>query len=155
MLGVDDPIPVVSLFDESRARVALSSRLDRPLVLYFYPKDYTPGCSAQACSFRDEYQSFVERGAEVIGVSSDDPKSHAGFSKRLQLPFKLMSDPDGSARNAFGIPKTLGLLPGRATFLIDTTVTIRYVFNSQFAPQKHVAMTLAAIDALKQTTSSG
>lgn len=155
MLAAGDRVPNVTLTDASGTTVALSTLLERPLVLYFYPKDNTPGCSIQACSFRDDYQAFVERGADVIGVSSDDSASHAGFANRLHLPFRLMSDPGGKARGAFGVPKTLGILPGRATFLIDTAGSIRYAFNSQFAPAKHVQMTLAAIDAMKAAAKTG
>lgn len=155
MLAAGDRIPNLTLIDASGAPVALASLLERPLVLYFYPKDNTPGCSIQACSFRDDYQAFVERGAEVVGVSSDGSASHAGFAQKLHLPFRLLSDPGGAARSAFGIPKTLGILPGRATFLIDTSGVIRYAFNSQFAPAKHVEMTLAAIDAMQTAAKTG
>jgi thioredoxin-dependent peroxiredoxin len=144
MLNAADPIPNVTLVDEGGARIPLASLLDRPLVLYFYPKDETPGCTAQACRFRDDYDDFVSAGAQVIGVSSDDAQSHARFREKYRLPFRLMSDPDGTARSAFGIPKTLGLLPGRATFVIADGAIV-YAFNSQFAPAQHVQKALAAL----------
>lgn len=144
MLTAGDSVPNVMLVDERGAHVPLASLLDRPLVLYFYPKDDTPGCSAEACRFRDDYEDFVAAGAEVIGVSSDDAQSHARFREKYRLPFRLMSDPDGSGRTAFGIPKTFGVLPGRATFVIAGG-TIVYAFNSQFAPRQHVKRALSAL----------
>ena len=145
MLTRGDHIPGVSLVNADGAQVLLGSLIDRPTVLFFYPKDNTPGCTVEVCSFRDDYQAFVEAGADVIGVSSDDAHSHARFRERHHLPFRLMSDPGGEARRAFGVPKTLGIIPGRATFVIDRDGTILYAFNSQFAPEKHVANALAAL----------
>jgi len=144
MLGAGDRIPEVTLQGRD-GPVPLSSLLGKRLVLFFYPKDDTPGCTAEACSFRDEYQAFVDAGAEVIGVSSDDGASHAAFAGRHRLPFPLLSDPGEIARNAFGIPRTLGLLPGRATFVIDADGTVLHAFNSQFAPTKHVAEALTIL----------
>ncbi|HTX57874.1 MAG TPA: peroxiredoxin [Candidatus Acidoferrales bacterium] len=145
MLARGDRIPDVTFVDTSGERVALTALVDRPIVLYFYPKDDTPGCSAEACRFRDQYEAFVAAGADVIGVSSDDPKSHARFREKYQLPFRLMSDPGGAARKAFGVPSTLGILPGRATFVIARDGKIIYTFNSQFTPDRHVANALAAL----------
>jgi len=138
-------IPDVTLIDANGAKIALSSLVDRPIVLYFYPKDDTPGCATEACRFRDEYEAFLAAGADVIGVSSDDPKSHARFREKYKLPFRLMSDPGGAARKAFGVPSTLGILPGRATFLIARDGKILYSFNSQFTPDRHVSNALAAL----------
>jgi thioredoxin-dependent peroxiredoxin len=146
MLKNGDRIPEITLVDEGGANVALSTLLTRPLVLYFYPKDDTPGCSAEACRFRDDYEDFLTAGAEVIGVSSDDARTHARFREKYRLPFRLMSDPDGTARAAFGIPKTLGILPGRATFVLAGGY-VAYAFNSQFAPEQHVKRALAALRA--------
>ena len=152
MLKAGERAPEVTLVDDAAARVALHTLLDRPLVLYFYPKDDTPGCTAEACAFRDAYESFTDAGADVIGVSSDSGNAHATFKARHHLPFRLMSDPDGSARNAFGVPKTFGIIPGRATFVIDRDGTIRYAFNSQFMATAHVAN---ALKAITPSTSSG
>lgn len=145
MLSRGARIPEVALIDATGAKVALSSLIDRPLVLYFYPKDDTPGCSSEACRFRDEYEAFLAAGADVIGVSSDDPKSHARFREKYNLPFRLMSDPGGAARKAFGVPNTLGILPGRATFVINHDGKVLYSFNSQFLPQRHVSNALVAL----------
>jgi peroxiredoxin Q/BCP len=145
MLNRGDHIPDVPLVNADGSTVLLGSLIDRPLVLFFYPKDNTPGCTAEVCAFRDDYQAFVEAGADVIGVSSDDNQSHANFRERHRLPYRLMSDPGGAARKAFGIPKTLGVLPGRATFVINRQGTILYAFNSQFAPERHVKNALEAL----------
>lgn len=145
MLSRGARIPDVMLVGADGTKVALPSLIDRPIVLYFYPKDDTPGCSSEACRFRDEYEAFLAAGADVIGVSSDDGRSHARFRQKYSLPFRLMSDPDGSARKAFGIPNTLGILPGRATFVINREGKILYSFSSQFLPQRHVSNALAAL----------
>ena len=104
MLQAGDQAPDVALVDESGARTTLHALLDRPVVLYFYPKDDTPGCTAEACAFRDAYESFTDAGADVVGVSSDSQHAHAAFKARHRIPFRLMSDPDANARTAFGVP---------------------------------------------------
>ena len=145
MLNRGGRVPDVMLVDADGNPVALSMLTGRPLVLFFYPKDDTPGCTMEACSFRDAYQSFVDAGAEVIGVSSDSADSHARFRGKHRLPYRLFSDPGGRARRAFGVPKTLGILPGRATFVIGADGAILYAFNSQFQPERHVANALQAL----------
>jgi len=145
MLSEGMPAPDVTLRDSGGNAVPLASFRGKPLVLFFYPKDNTPGCTVEACAFRDSYQDFVDAGASVIGVSSDNAQSHERFTAKHSLPFPLLSDPGGSARKAFDIPKTFGILPGRATFVIDPSGTIRYAFNSQFSPDKHVANALSAL----------
>jgi peroxiredoxin Q/BCP len=152
MLQPGDIIPEVHFTDENGQRIELAGLLDRPLVLFFYPKDNTPGCTMEACSFRDRYAAFLGVGAAVVGVSSDDKGSHARFRERHQLPFRLITDPDGNARRVFDIPKTWGILPGRATFVIDPDRRILTSFNSQFAPETHVAKALAALTKASQTT---
>ncbi len=103
----------------------------KPVVIYFYPKDDTPGCTTQACSFRDQYEDFMDLGAEIIGVSSDSVASHQKFAKRYKLPFLLLSDSDKKLRKLFGVPSDLlGLLPGRATYVADKNGVIQLVFNS-------------------------
>ena len=118
----------------------------RSVVLFFYPKDDSPICTKEACSFRDSYERFVDAGAEVIGVSSDSTDSHQQFAKRHRLPFQLISDANGSLRKAFGVPKVVGLLPGRTTYVIDKQGVVRLVFSAQFASDEHVDR---AIEALK------
>lgn len=102
----------------------------KPVVIYFYPKDDTPGCTQQACSFRDKYEDFTELGADVIGVSGDTTASHERFASKYQLPFTLLSDSDKKLRNLFGVPTALfGLIPGRVTYVIDEKGDIRFIFD--------------------------
>ena len=106
----------------------------KPVVFYFYPKDNTPGCTAQACSFRDQYEDFTDLGAEVIGISSDSSSSHEKFAKKYRLPFRLLSDNDKKIRTLFGVkPNLFGLLPGRVTYVVDSNGIIRLVFDSVVA----------------------
>ena len=143
MLEVGQSAPDIALQDAGGKTVHLSQfHGKKAVVLYFYPKDNTPGCTAQACAFRDAYEDFKAVGAEVIGISSDSEASHEDFAAQNQLPFLLLSDPDGQARQAFGVPKTLGLLPGRVTFVIDRAGIIRYTFNSQLRATTHVEKAL-------------
>lgn len=118
---------------------------DRVLVLYFYPKDDTPGCTVQACTFRDSYEDFTEAGATVVGISSDPPASHEAFAQKHALPFLLLSDPDESARKALGVKSTFGLLPGRETFVVDRQGVIRYRFSSQIRAKEHVKRALEQV----------
>ncbi len=117
----------------------------KSVVLYFYPKDNTPGCTAQACSFRDQYEDFIDLGAEVIGISSDSVASHQKFTKQYKLPFILLSDANKKIRKLFGVPTGMfGLLPGRVTYVINKEGIITMVFDSMLAT-KHIAKALEAI----------
>ena len=119
----------------------------KPVVIYFYPKDNTPGCTAQACSFRDQYEDFTDLGAEVIGISGDTVASHEKFAKRYKLPFLLLSDNSGKLRKLFGVKTNLlGLIPGRVTYVADKTGTIQLIFDSMMAT-KHIPK---ALDFLKK-----
>lgn len=122
----------------------------KPLVIYFYPKDNTPGCTTQACSFRDQYEDFKDLGAEVIGISSDSIASHQKFTQQFKLPFILLSDSDKRIRTLFGVPSSLfGLIPGRVTYVADKDGTIIMVFDSMKA-KGHISKALEAISELKQ-----
>ena len=119
-----------------------------PLVIYFYPKDNTPGCTAQACSFRDQYQDFKDLGAEVIGISSDSENSHNSFASKYKLPFILLSDKNQKIRKLFGVPSGLfGLLPGRVTYVANKEGKIVMIFDSMLAT-KHIPKALEAIKKL-------
>ena len=138
-IEIGAPAPDFTLPDAQGKPVKLSDYKGKSaVVLYFYPKDYTPGCTAEACSFRDSYDVFKEAGAEVIGVSSDSSGSHQSFAARFGLPFVLLSDRSGAVRRLYGVPFTFGLLPGRVTYVIDKDGIIRHIFNSQFAATRHV-----------------
>ena len=139
-LQAGDAAPDFTLPAPDGKMVSLSDFRGRSeVVLFFYPKDNTPGCTREACSFRDSYEALYEAGAEVIGISSDSTESHQQFGERFRLPFLLLSDHDDAVRARYGVAKTLGILPGRATFLIDRHGIIRFVFTSQFQPTQHVA----------------
>ncbi len=121
----------------------------KPVVLYFYPKDNTPGCTKEACSFRDSYEVFQKLGAEVVGVSSDTVESHKEFAASHNLPFQLLSDEDDQVRKLYGVPSTLGLLPGRVTYIIDREGIIQQVFNSQLNVGGHIKAAIKTLESLK------
>lgn len=148
-INVGDPVPDASFQNQSGETVSLKSLLGQKIVvLYFYPKDDTPGCTKEACGFRDSYTVFQEAGADVIGVSSDTPTSHQQFANKYQLPFTLLSDTRNQVRKAFGVPLTLGILPGRVTYVIDTSGVVRHIFNSQMNFQGHIDESLKIVQEL-------
>ena len=150
-INIGDPVPDISFQTQSGETVSLKSLLGQKIVvLYFYPKDDTPGCTKEACGFRDSYTVFQEAGAEVIGVSSDTPTSHQQFASKYQLPFNLLSDTRNQARKAFGVPPTLGILPGRVTYVIDTSGVVRHIFNSQMNLQGHIDDSLKIVKAISE-----
>lgn len=146
-LKVGDKIPNFSALDTNGNVFESQSIIGKkPLVIYFYPKDDTPGCTAQACSFRDQYEDFTDLGAEVIGVSSDTVASHQKFAKQYKLPFILLSDSNKKIRNLFGVPSGLfGLLPGRVTYVADKNGTIQLIFDNNLMATKHIPKALASI----------
>ncbi len=147
-IGVGDEAPDFTKVDQKGETIQLSAlRGEKVVVLYFYPKDDTPGCTAEACSFRDSYEDFVDLGAAVIGVSSDSENSHRAFAERHGLPFHLVSDGDGALRKAYGIPKMF-LMPGRSTLVIDKEGVVRHVFDAQIRATKHVDEALEAVRKL-------
>lgn len=145
-LKIGDRTPDFSATTFDGRRVELSDYLgQRGLVLFFYPKDGTPVCTKEACAFRDSYQSFVDAGVEVVGVSGDSDESHRTFAGEHKLSFPLVSDSDGTLRKLFEVPKTLGIFPGRVTYVIDKNGIIRQIFSAQFASDEHVRQALAAV----------
>lgn len=148
-IQVGDLAPDFTLPNQDGSAVTLSHfRGQKAVVLYFYPKDDTPGCTIESCTFRDRYIDIQATGAEVIGVSSDPPNSHRQFAARHSLPFTLVSDEGNKVRNAYGVPSTLGLLPGRVTYIIDLEGKVRHIFNSQFNPKAHVSEAIKALKVL-------
>ncbi len=145
-LKAGEAAPDFTLDDQDGNPVTLSSfRGEKCVVLYFYPKDDTPGCTAESCSFRDHYADFTDAGAEVIGVSDDSVASHRAFKAKHRLPFTLVSDRGGEVRRRYGVPSTFGLLPGRVTFVIDKEGVVRHAFNSQMEATRHVDEALAVL----------
>ena len=148
-LAVGESAPAFSLKDQHGKKVSLADFAGRKnVVVYFYPKDDTPGCTKESCTFRDQYTAFTDIGAEVLGISSDSEQSHLKFAEKYKLPFPLLSDAGGEVRKQFRVPKSLGLLPGRVTFVIDKKGVIRHVFNSQLNPTKHVDEAIGVLKTL-------
>lgn len=146
-IKIGDRIPSFSLKDQNNKLIDIDSFQGKEkLVIFFYPKDESPGCTAQACAFRDAYQDFTDHGATVIGISSDSEESHKKFKDHHQLPFILFSDPDGKIRKLFGVPKSmLGILPGRVTYVTDKDLVVQHIFNSQLKIEKHIEESLEVI----------
>lgn len=147
-LKVGAKVPDFSLKDQHGEWFHLQDYLGKkPLVVFFYPKDYTPGCTKEVCSFRDSYEEFTELGAEVVGISSDSERMHRSFAKQYKLPFLLLADSKGIVRKKFQVEGSfLNLLPGRETFVINTNGRISMSFNSVSA-KNHMKN---ALDALKR-----
>jgi peroxiredoxin Q/BCP len=143
------PAPDFDLVDQSGNKVKLSRfRGASPVVLFFYPKDHTRICTQEACGFRDAYERFRAAGAAVLGISSDSTDSHQSFAKEYNLPYPLLADEGGRVRQRYGVKKTLGLLPGRTTFIIDRNGVIRHVYGSALDANAHVTEALDAITTL-------
>ncbi|NAS11829.1 peroxiredoxin [Poritiphilus flavus] len=145
-LKLGDSIPDFSLKDQNGNWFHLKELIgNKPLVIFFYPKDYTPGCTKEVCDFRDRYEDFQELGAEVVGISSDSEKMHQRFAQSYKLPFTLLSDKGGKVRKLFKVEsKFFNLLPGRETFVVDKSGKLILVFNSINATN-HMPMALKAI----------
>jgi len=144
------PAPDFDLGSDAGERVRLSDLRGKPVVVYFYPKDDTPGCTTQACEFRDDYSRFRERGAVVLGVSPDDQASHVRFKEKYSLPFTLLSDPDRSVAKAYGVwieknmygKKRMGI--NRSTFVIDAEGNVtRAMYGVK--PEGHADQVLEAL----------
>jgi thioredoxin-dependent peroxiredoxin len=149
MIQLGGPAPRFRLQTSDGEYVSLEDfRGNKNVVVYFYPKDFTKGCTAEACEFRDSYEEFKTLGAEVIGISNDTRESHRAFSTEHKLPFILLSDPDGSVRKSYGVKRTLGVVPGRVSFVIDKNGVVRHVFSSQSKATAHVAEALAVLKSL-------
>ena len=150
-LKVGDKAPDFTLPSQMGDNVTLSEFLGKKaIILYFYPKDESPGCTREACSFRDSYDVFTDLGAEVLGVSSQSVESHKSFATHHGLPFLLLSDADGKVRQLYGVSATMGVIPGRVTFIIDKKGVVRHVFSSQFQPEKHIEEALKILKELEK-----
>lgn len=148
-VSVGDEAPDFILPSHTGENIRLSDFRDRSaVVLFFYPKDNTRGCTAEVCAFRDSYEVFTEEGAQVIGVSSDSIRSHEHFAGKHNLQFSLLSDSGGHVRKAYGVPATVGLIPGRVTFVIDRSGVVRHVFNSLVNIGGHIDGALKVVKGL-------
>lgn len=140
-------IPVFELPDQNGKLFNITSVLGKKnLVIYFYPKDDSPGCTKQACTFRDQFEVFREADAEIIGISSDDVESHKKFAEKYRLTYTLLSDTEGKVRKLFDVPSDLfGLLPGRVTYIVNKQGIVIHTFDSQLQTEKHIEEALAAL----------
>ncbi len=149
MVAVGKPAPDFRLPTSGGDYVSLHDFLGKQnVVVYFYPKDFTRGCTSEACTFRDSYEAFKNLGAEVIGISGDNKPSHQAFATQHRLPFILLSDTDGSVRKAYGVKKSLALFAGRVSFVIDKKGIVRHIFSSQIRPTAHVEEALNVLRSL-------
>jgi peroxiredoxin Q/BCP len=147
---MDKPAPDFALPNADGTVVKLSDfHGKKVVVVYFYPKDETPGCTTEACSFRDKYDQLKAAGAEVIGISSDSSESHKKFAEHRQLPFILLADEGAKVRKEWGVPNAMGVIPGRVTYVIDKDGVVRLVFSSLHDAQKHVEEAVAEVNKLK------
>jgi peroxiredoxin Q/BCP len=139
-IKIGSTIPSFTLPDQNGNLFDINAVLGKKnLVIYFYPKDDSPGCTAQACSFQDQFEVFTQADAVIIGISGQSVKSHKEFAEKHRLSFTLLSDEGNKIRKQFGVPTNLfGLLPGRVTYIADKTGKVIYVFNSQTNATKHV-----------------
>jgi peroxiredoxin Q/BCP len=139
MVKVGDKAPDFTLPSQMGDNVTLSEFLGKKnIVLYFYPKDETIGCTKEACAFRDNYEELTKLGAEVLGISGQSVESHKSFASHYGLPFILLADEGNKVRELYGVPSSMGILPGRVTYIIDKKGVVRHIFNSQTQTRRHV-----------------
>jgi peroxiredoxin Q/BCP len=149
MLAVGTLAPNFELPDQNGHTIELAQfKGKQSVVLFFYPRDHTPGCTAQSCSFRDNYLGFKNLGAQVIGISADSVESHEGFASEYKLPYPILSDAAGSVAKQYGLKKTFGLIAPRVSFVIDKQGAIRYAYSSQLRASSHVDETLQAVQRM-------
>jgi peroxiredoxin Q/BCP len=149
-LAVGDEAPDFVLPDQFNHATHLADLLGKgPVVLFFYPKDYSAGCTAEVCGFRDNIETFNDAGATVVGISADSTESHEGFVQRHRLPFILLSDLDGAVHKQYGVEKSLGFFRARVTFVIDRQGIVRHIFSSQLNIDRHIRDALRVIQSLQ------
>ncbi len=149
-IEVGNTVPQFTLDDQNGTPFPINSVIgNKNLVIYFYPKDDTPGCTKEACAFRDQFEVFNEANAMIIGISGQSVESHKKFAEKYHLTFTLLSDEEDKIRKLFGVPASLGMLPGRVTYVVDKSGKVVYVFNSQTQATKHVEEALRILKELK------
>ena len=148
---VSDKAPDFTLPSQMGDNVTLSEFFGKKnIVLYFYPKDESIGCTKEACTFRDSYEELTSLGAEVLGVSGQSVESHKSFATHYGLPFILLSDEGNKVRELYGVPSTMGIIPGRVTYIIDKKGIVRHVFSSQTQTQQHVEEAKKALKEIER-----
>jgi len=155
MIQEGQPAPAFTLKDASGRPWSLDAlRKGGPVVLFFYPRDESAICTREVCAFRDAHQDFADTGATVVGISSDGEASHEAFARKQRLNYLLLSDPGGAVRRAYGIPKTLGVVDGRATFVIDRSGVVRMAYAAQLVAEGHTVRALEVVRALRSDGSA-
>ena len=144
-LKVGEKAPDFSLISNTGDIVKLSQFLGKNVVIFFYPMDESPVCSREAEAFRDKNSEFKELNAVVIGISSQSVESHKSFAASHNLPFILLSDEENKVRRLYGVSTTLGVVPGRVTFVIDKEGIIKSIYSSQIHPARHANEALRAL----------
>jgi peroxiredoxin Q/BCP len=150
MIQIGDNCPVFKLKNQFGEEFNLANSLgNKTLVIYFYPKDDTPGCTKEACSFRDRFEEFQDLGCEVIGISSDSEDKHKEFAEKHKLPFILLADIKQEVRKLFGVPGSLfGLIPGRVTYIVGKDEKVKGIFNSLLNPLGHIDHALELVKSI-------
>lgn len=150
-INVGQKVPLFTLKDGKGKTYSIedSLRLNKRIVLFFYPKDFTPGCTRENKAFRDQFSLFHYADCEIVGISGDSSACHSRFAAKYNIPFRLLSDPKSEVREQFGVPDSMGgLAPGRVTYVIDPSGTVVHVYNSLFNPQEHLVHSLHAISQM-------
>lgn len=144
-------IPVFTLRDQYNQNFNIDSVLGKKnLVIYFYPKDDSPGCTREACYFRDQFEVFDQTDALIIGISGQSVDSHRKFADKYKLGYTLLSDSGNKVRKRFGVPASFfDALPGRVTYIVDKSGTVVYVFDSQVQATRHVDEAIRVLKSLK------
>jgi peroxiredoxin Q/BCP len=149
-IQVGDKIPSFTLLNQNNQEVDINSFVGtKNIVIYFYPKDNTPGCTKEACSFRDAMQNLNNLDCEIIGISADSVSSHKAFATQYNLKFNLLSDTNNQIRKLFGVPRNLfGIIPGRVSYICDKEGIVLHIVNSQMNPDKHIQETIETLEAI-------
>ena len=150
-IGVGSTVPSFSLKDQFGKDFDINTvKGKKNLVIYFYPKDDSPGCTKEACSFRDQFEVFSDADALIIGISSQSVKSHLDFANKYRLNYTLLSDEGNNVRKLFDVPTNLfGLLPGRVTYIVNKAGNVVFIFNSQIQAEKHIEEAIRILKELK------
>ncbi|MFN3917607.1 MAG: peroxiredoxin [Flavobacteriales bacterium] len=144
-IKIGDFIPSFALLNQHGETVSSDQFRGKKLVIFFYPKDNTPGCTAEACSFRDNYGLFKAKGTEILGISSDSVETHKKFAKKHNLTYSILSDGKGKVRKLFGVPKILGFIPGRVTYMVDENGKVVHIFDALLDSKRHIQEALSSI----------
>lgn len=149
-LAIGEAIPAFELTDQDGQTFSSKAHLGRPLVIFFYPKDHTPGCTAQVCSFRDHESEFANAGAVVVGINSGSVSEHKGFAEKYRLNFPVLSDPGHKVRKSFGAPGLLfNMVADRITFVTDEDHKVAFIFKSMTKATDHIDESLNFLKKLQ------